>query len=475
MSLAEDLARELGPEAPVQRKQHAGASGTEPSVFTLANGIETVRVLDWLGIEHDDKFAKCPGCGEDGAKLCDNGGIKCLHDRCSSDGVPGMPGFRTNVHIAQQVRGGEALQAAKDICERFGIPFPERKRSTARADDPNYVPEPPEGWREPGDDTEEIAQHEPAKPQPKPSQPETRLLTYKEILDSSCERALKRDRVVTCTTCHYKLDDVTGGIKPGFVWLVGADTSWGKSSLVVALADENLKRGKKTLIVSAEDDETLYGDRLMVRRARVRYSAFQRGRLWPEEQKQVERVARNGEPLPVYLDGRGRSIEKLVKQIEETIRAHDIDLVALDYLQALNNDKPQQDKRNQITYIARKFTDVVKSNGKAGIIFSQITRHEQGGKTPPSKHNIRDSRDVSNGAEVVLLGFEPETDITKKDGSLVAKAGTKVMLLDKCKDGARGGIYPMLWNQEQACFDVVADPMMQAYDEIAGGDWDQPR
>lgn len=476
MSLAEDLAKELGPEPGATPKRGRSSHSSEPSVFKLANEVETTRVLDWLSIEHDEKFARCPGCGEENAKICNNGGLKCLHDRCSTAGVPGMPGFRTNVHLAQHVRGVEALQAAKDICERFGIPIPERKQAPA---DDDYIPEPPEWFREPGDDTEEIAaelkeqQREAGKPDPKPDELAPRLLTYKDLLDTSGARALKRERVITCTTGHYKLDDVTGGIKPGFVWLVGADTSWGKSSLLVMVADENLKRGKKTLIVSAEDDESLYGDRLLVRRSRVRYSAFQRGRLTEAEQDAVRKQMARGEPLPVYLDGRGRTIEKLCKQIEATIKKHDIDLVALDYLQALDNERRQQDKRNQITYIARKFTDVVKAHGKAGLIMSQITRNEQNAKKHPDKHSIRDSRDVSNGAEVVLLGFEPDSDVVRKDGTLVAKAGSKVVLLDKCKDGQRGGMYPMAWNAEQACFDITPDPMMRRYDDLAGDDWER--
>src|SRR5690606_40381223 len=54
------------------------------------------------------------------------------------------------------------------------------------------------------------------------------------------------------------------------IWVFGADTSWGKSSLFVSVADENLRRGKRILIVSAEDPPSLYGDRLLSRRAQVR-------------------------------------------------------------------------------------------------------------------------------------------------------------------------------------------------------------
>src|SRR5690606_13920940 len=101
----------------------------EDSIFSRVREVSTVAVLDWLGIEYNDKHATCPGCGEDGALICKDGGLKCLHNRCSHVGPAGHPGFRSNVDIVTAVRGGEALEAAHAICERFGINVPKAKKS----------------------------------------------------------------------------------------------------------------------------------------------------------------------------------------------------------------------------------------------------------------------------------------------------------------------------------------------------------
>ena len=95
------------------------------SVFSRANAADTLLVLDRCGIEHDQKFARCPGCGEPGALICRSGGIKCLHARCSKVGPANFPGLRLNVDLVAEHEGIAPLAAAERICQWFS---PEHSR-----------------------------------------------------------------------------------------------------------------------------------------------------------------------------------------------------------------------------------------------------------------------------------------------------------------------------------------------------------
>ncbi|HEX3595868.1 MAG TPA: hypothetical protein VHU80_12240, partial [Polyangiaceae bacterium] len=114
MNAAERLRAEL-PETddkPVARRAGEQPRGT--GMFALANGVDTGKLLDRLHIEHDEKFAVCPGCGEPGALICENGGLKCLHDRCAHVGPSAsLKGFRNPVAIAEAVRRIEPKDAAR--------------------------------------------------------------------------------------------------------------------------------------------------------------------------------------------------------------------------------------------------------------------------------------------------------------------------------------------------------------------------
>ena len=292
---------------------------------------------------------------------------------------------------------------------------------------------------------------------------ESRVKTVKELLADSQQRAVtveSKDKAII-TSSHFGIDDVTGGIQREFVWVIGADTSWGKSSLAVAIADENIKLGNRVLIVPVEDSDRLYADRLMVRRARVPLREFKghrigRSRLSAEHQSSIARVAANAEECPVYLDGRGKRVEWIASKVKKMIKDECVDLVMFDYLQAFDNEKPQADRRNQLNYIARTLTDVVKTQGAAGVIFSQITVSDK--QQTPDRHSIRDSRDVTNAAEVVALGFHAIKDIIGRDGIAKAHEGDKVIFIDKNKDGPPKQIFGTSWHEDFACFDTVSDP-----------------
>lgn len=142
MSLLAEMESEFPPEkaAPKRASNNSTPSGSD--VFSLARDVDTIQVLDWLGIEHDGKHATCPGCKEENALICENGGLKCLHNRCSHVGPPGFAGFRSNIDLVIAVQGGEPLEAAKSTCERFGIPIPKAKPSAKPLESTSELTEP---------------------------------------------------------------------------------------------------------------------------------------------------------------------------------------------------------------------------------------------------------------------------------------------------------------------------------------------
>lgn len=301
-----------------------------------------------------------------------------------------------------------------------------------------------------------------------------RVYSVKELLEDAAQRATtpKVDDG-SCTTGHYELDEITGGFVPGFVWVFGADTSWGKSSLFISAADENIQRGKRVLIVSAEDPPSLYGDRLLARRAQVNASRLRKRQLDTDEVKRVRETKDKAEDVPVYIQAGNRSIEQLSKEITAIMRLEGIHMVVFDYLQEFRSAKKHQDERTRFKHTSAVMRDLIRSNNKCGAILSQLTI--SGDTKIPNKHNIRESRDVSNAAEVIGIGFSPEADVTKSSGKdergrelqpeVLFKAGRKYVLIDKNKNGENGRKVEMRWNTHSACFDTVKNPEQERLDK----------
>ncbi len=295
--------------------------------------------------------------------------------------------------------------------------------------------------------------------------PVPRILTVREILEASVVNAMSSDPTGSCTTGNYQLDAITGGLRPGFSWLVGADTSWGKSSFVVMIADENLHRNRRVLIVSSEDTEEVYGDRLMVRRSRVNALRYRDRKLTRDEMTRVTEQAAKAEPIPVYIDARRWAIEDLAPHVRNVIREERIDVVVFDYIQEFRAKAKHQDERVKFREIASVCRHIGKDAKVASILCSQLTIEDE--NKMPTRRNIRECRDIANASEVILIGYEPAHDILDGDKKVVAEAGSKVVYVDKVKNGPRKGKIVMPWDDHSACFDAAWDPELSKYDDLA--------
>jgi KaiC/GvpD/RAD55 family RecA-like ATPase len=197
------------------------------------------------------------------------------------------------------------------------------------------------------------------------------------------------------------LDRITGGIKRGHVWAIGAPTNWGKTSLLLAILDHTIEvHGAKALLVTCEDDPDMIGDRWLARNAGIDGMAIRDKKLRGAEFDKANDVlcaARALGPNAVVLDGRGQTVEAIANSVRSHVAAHGVQLVLVDYLQCIKTERATDDRRGEINHIARTLTDAIKVSGAAGVLASQLTGED-----------LRESRDVEHAAEVVLIGKRNE-------------------------------------------------------------------
>jgi replicative DNA helicase len=246
------------------------------------------------------------------------------------------------------------------------------------------------------------------------------------ILAASFQRtsAGPRGRGVPCG--HWMVDKMLGGFRPEHVTVCGAGTSWGKSSFATQVSDVGLRAGARILLVSGEDAEVMYGNRLLARRANVNAMSVRDGTCTPSELDRMAAVVEEGERDPFFFDARGKSVEEIAKAIREIVAEVEADLVMVDYLQAIGANRRTQDRRNEVTYIARTLVDAIKLSGASGLLFSQLKRMEDNAR--PTMHDLKESGDVENMAEHVLIGYR----VRPKDEREPEK---RYLLVEKNKDG----------------------------------------
>lgn len=243
------------------------------------------------------------------------------------------------------------------------------------------------------------------------------------------------------------LDRITGGLRPGHVWVIGAPTNWGKSSAALAILDHHQLNNRKSLLVTCEDAPDLLATRLLCRRANLPGGAARDARLTREHLARVDdEIGRAGKrgPAPILIDGRGRDCEHIAGDIRSAARAHGIGLVLVDYLQCITTSRGTQDRRAEINHVARTLTDAIKTSGCAGILLSQLTGED-----------IRESRDVEHAAEVVLIGRKND------DGSMA-------LFVKKNKCGPKDAVIALDWDPLNGSFRTAQPFEWDGYDNYRG-------
>lgn len=284
---------------------------------------------------------------------------------------------------------------------------------------------------------------------------DSRVLTVREILTSAGERAARSpDCVEKWTALHYDLDQMIGGLRRNFSYVIGAFTNVGKSSWIIGVADEMLRKKTGVLIVSVEDDESIYGDRLLARRALVSADHIRDNTLTPEESKSIDRQIQSAEDAPVYLNATGKPVEWIVPRIKTLVKRHNLKCIMIDYIQKVRRERPMADQRLSVKATFDELSDTGKNLGCVTIIASQLTKNKD--NSVPDEYSLRECQDMSNGADYILIGYRPDKETKKQDGEIVP-AGATVFKVAKAKLGRKGQV-TMAWDTVSACFTTVSKP-----------------
>jgi len=221
-----------------------------------------------------------------------------------------------------------------------------------------------------------------------------------------------------------EIDAITGGMKPGELWVVGGPSSSGKSVLMYQIESEFLGNGKVVANFSAELMTREIVGRLVTLRARVGYDAITTPKeVTKDEMKKVQRAIQEMEQTRMWIDASaGQSLDSISSEAE---RIRDIEgsvgLIVVDYIQIIRGIRGKGDSREQeIASISGGLKQLAKKMGCPVITGTQLN---DDGKT-------RESRAIEQDADVLM--------IIGKDGILMKKVrnGARDVTINLALDGS---------------------------------------
>lgn len=262
------------------------------------------------------------------------------------------------------------------------------------------------------------------------------------------------------TTGHWALDEMLGGLRRKRITIIGADTSFGKSSFAIMVAQEAITAGAGVLLLSSEDSEDAYGQRFMARIANLNAFKIRDNELGNGDVQIMRRYLAGASTAPFFVDCIGKTTEHGCAAIRALCKEHEIDLVIVDYIQRFNLQKRTQDQRTKVTEIGYMFSDAIKESNAAGLLLSQLKRPENETK-PPTLHDLKESGDLENMAEHVLLGHLERGASSRDD--------KRYFYIAKNKDGPRNvDKIEMPFSTETASFvtQAPAERPRDSYDDM---------
>lgn len=216
-----------------------------------------------------------------------------------------------------------------------------------------------------------------------------------------------------------EVDAITGGAKPGELWVVSGPSSSGKSVLMYQISSEFIGAGKVVAIFSAELMAREIVGRTVCLRGKVPYDAITTPRdVTKVEMRKVQGAVQELAQTRMWIDASGnQSIDSIASE-SERIRDMEgkVDLIVVDYVQIVKGNRNKGDSREQeIASISGGLKQLAKKMGCPVVTGSQ---ENDEGKT-------RESRAIEQDADVW---------IQIKDGGI---------LMRKVRNGVRDQLLPL--------------------------------
>lgn len=253
-----------------------------------------------------------------------------------------------------------------------------------------------------------------------------RIFTYRDMLNGQLDRVQDGTPPDFLDWGFAQLNELLT-IKQGRFVVIGAESSVGKTALALQLARTVAASGKRVGFFSLETDHDDAIDRMTANAADIALPAIKHKRLNREAIGRIVAEFRDRGDLSLDLiEAAGCSVEEI--RAITLMRRYEV--VFIDYVQLIST--AGDGASEQVRRISMDLHTMATQLGVTTIGLSQVTppeKDKKGNRRPLRKEDLRESKQLGNDAEAVLL-----LDLT----DLNDYSSPRVLIVDKNKDGAPG-------------------------------------
>jgi replicative DNA helicase len=235
---------------------------------------------------------------------------------------------------------------------------------------------------------------------------------YEEIAEKKTPEGLIKTGLGT-------IDNVTGGLWPGLMYVIAGRPGMGKSAFILNIGNNVAMRGQKVLYITLEDVRKLVVYRMLARYADIDLDRLMLRNVNSQEEytRILEAMNKMGNKKPFWVEDASALTSEQIAQIAANHKEiHGLDLLIIDHLGEIG-DKGES-KTVITTDAARNFRDIGKDLHIPVILASQLNRQvEQRNDKRPMLSDLRQSGEIEACARAVWLLY--------RDGYYLGEAGNE--------------------------------------------------
>lgn len=259
------------------------------------------------------------------------------------------------------------------------------------------------------------------------------IYTMRDAVESvyqNIDKNMTGKSTLTGSPTGFRLfDKRSGGLQTSDLIIIAADSSQGKTSLAIKLA---MNCGCPVALYSMEMKKEQIAARMISIESGVPSNEILYSRLASDQIQLVDKGVSRVLDIPVYFDDRSTSnIETILSSIRMMVIKYGIKGVIVDYLQILNVNMKGANKEQQMGDVARRLKNIAKELDIWVIALSQLSRDNQ--NPVPSLTRLRDSGQIAEAADMVILIYRPEIYGKKYPDEFSEKSTEGTAMIDVAK------------------------------------------
>ena len=243
------------------------------------------------------------------------------------------------------------------------------------------------------------------------------------------------------TTGFNSVDKFTGGWQETDLVIIGGASSMGKTSLALAFAFNSAFIGESpTCLFSYEMSSKQLLSRLISSDTGIDNKWILKGTLDQNELIKIHESVGRIEGIPLYVDEcSSSSLKYLLNRIRQYVITKKVKLFMVDYLQLVTNDKKGRSREQEVSEVARSLKNIAKELNITIIALTQLNRGVgQRSESRPTIADLRESGEIEQAADMVVLVYRPEYYGIKEDEDGQSTEGLAEIIFAKGRNVGTG-------------------------------------